>query len=197
MSKAKSEPTALSPDEIVALIEAKPPAKRDAADARRLPAPATGQREMGFGSRLSLIVQGGSRRWFTYYRWPDPVTGMSKRERFPLGTLDEIPDVSAARIKALEIYKMVKQGINPREVKKPDKVVIPTFGAHATTFMERHLETLKNKKHRAKWKGSLDRHCGPIWNTLVDYILTADILDVLEPIWTKTPVPMRCAGASR
>ena len=62
------------------------------------------------------------------------------------------------------------------------KAKVPTFGEHATTFINRYLPTLKNKSSTAKWRGSMKNHCKHLWGVRVD-LVKHDILIDLKPIW--------------
>jgi hypothetical protein len=60
--------------------------------------------------------------------------------------------------------------------------VAPTFGAMADQYIETHEATWRNDKHRWQWRQALTDYCGPIRDTPVNEIATADVLAVLKPL---------------
>lgn len=141
--------------------------------------------ERALGDSLYLRSQGGVPTFEVHFRWPGR-NGKSIRRRYRIGTIETHPDVDANRITAIEVCKKARLGVDPELIRKA--ALTPTFGEHAEAFMERHLPTLKNHSSRAKWRGSLKNHCGPIWAKPIDQIGRREVLEVLEPIWRKIPV---------
>ena len=45
----------------------------------------------------------------------------------------------------------------------------------------------RNSKHALQWSMTLTRYCGPIRSKPADEITTADVLSVLQPVWTRAP----------
>jgi hypothetical protein len=158
----------------------KAPERRTEADIEALLA--TLKDDIAFGHGLYLRSQGGEHRWFASYR----VKGQKKPKRHPLGTVEgRKGELATLRTEANTIAENARRGIYPNE---PEHKKVPTFGAHATKFMDEYLPTLKNEKHQAKWRSSLENHCKPIWAKKINEIFVADIIAVLKPIWKTIPV---------
>jgi integrase len=137
----------------------------------------------GFGGPVLDVRCNGADR-----RWSCKVVFNGNRITVQLGTVAELSTVSAAKSAMLKARGMAKQGIDPRENLRADRNTNPTFGEHATTYMDWYVPTLKNKDHQDKWRSSVKNHCKPIWNIKVGELQTSNILVVLKPIWKKIPV---------
>jgi integrase len=105
---------------------------------------------------------------------------------FPETTLDQ------ARIKHAELRALVLKGIDPRGEKRAAKNVamkgVPTFGVMAIDHVETHEAAWRSPKHRQQWRQTLTQFCQPIWSMPVDQVTTANVLEVLKPIWTAKSV---------
>ena len=61
---------------------------------------------------------------------------------------------------------------------------IPTFAEAAAKVIELRRPTWTNWRHAAQWQYTLNYYAMPVLgDTAVDEITTADVMDVLEPIW--------------
>ena len=183
-SKAKADPAKLA----IELIMAKQAHERTMADALAIP---TG-REVGFGNGLNLRVQGSSRTWSVKVSYTKSCGTKAERKRIEIGNVNTL-DVDPGRALAIDIFRWARAGLDvERELAKviAARTKIPTFGQHATAFMDRHVPTLKNENHQDKWRASLKNHVEPrpIWSTPVDEVVVADVLAVLDPIWKTIPV---------
>jgi integrase len=133
------------------------------------------------GDGLQLVVDtSGARRWVLRFTWK------GKRREMGLGGF---PDISLleAREKAIEARKLVRAGIDPVASGKKEKAV-PTFGEVADEVMADLSAGFSNEKHRAQWQMTLDVHAASLRPMHVDAIGTAEVLAVLKPLWTETPV---------
>jgi integrase len=110
-----------------------------------------------------------------------------------LGTLQDVSLVEA-RDKANLYRKMVRQGIDPRRVRKEaeqekrlteSKTII--FSECSRLYIEAHKPGWRNQKHAAQWESTLKTYCVAINQLPVQDIDTGLALKVLEPIWTKLP----------
>lgn len=76
----------------------------------------------------------------------------------------------------------------------------PTFGEAAELFLADNEVAWRNAKHRAQWRMTLlgpaeqkgerrqvEDYCRPLRNLKVSAITTADVLNVLRPIWQSKP----------
>jgi integrase len=137
------------------------------------------------GNGLYLVVRdGGSRQWFLFYRYG------GKRRELGLGRAGKGgASLAEARKLADEQRALVRQGKNPKDERKAEKVsVAPTFGAFADEYIASHAPKFRNAKHLAQWKMTLgDTYCKAIRSKTIDKIETSDVLAVLQPIWNNVP----------
>ena len=65
---------------------------------------------------------------------------------------------------------------------------VPTFAEAASRVIELRRPTWSNPKHAAQWQSTLRTYAFPwIGHKAVDAISSADVMDVLTPIWTGKP----------
>ncbi|HMM85778.1 integrase arm-type DNA-binding domain-containing protein [Azohydromonas sp.] len=116
---------------------------------------------------------------------------------YPAVTLAE------ARGKAREARDGVSKGVDPIEAKKAARSALEARQAAAKTFDQcvAAFLTLKerewsNAKHAAQWRATLETYASPvIGSMLVRDIGTAQVMEVLSPIWTtKTETAGRVRG---
>jgi integrase len=112
-------------------------------------------------------------------------TWHGKRREMGLGGYPDV-SLSVAREKASEARKLVRAGVDPVAAGKRERAV-PTFGEMADTVMARLFPILRNEKHKAQWKMTLEVYAVPLRGKPVDVITTDDVLAVLKPIWMETP----------
>jgi hypothetical protein len=106
-----------------------------------------------------------------------------------LGAFPEL-GLAEARERHAELRKMVKTDkVDPIAQKRAAEIVQPsaktTFGAMADQFIGAHEPSWKNQKHVWQWRQTLGKYCAAIRDIPVDEIKTADILAVLQPLWTR------------
>ena len=89
----------------------------------------------------------------------------------------------------------VNKGVDPLTQKRRAKAsraqpgdAKPTFGQCCDLYLETHQTNWRSDKHRYQWRMTLTTYAKPIRDIPVDQIATADILTVLKPLWTKSPV---------
>lgn len=128
------------------------------------------------------IAKGGSRSWVQRIR----VDG--KRTDKGLGGFPKV-SLSAARRIADANRVAVTGGQNPWADSKPSVVTyVPTFREAAHKLHAQLLPTWKNAKHATSWMQTLEKHAFPVIGDVpVDEVTRADVLSVLEPIWTVIP----------
>lgn len=134
------------------------------------------------GGGLYLRVKAsGSRSWVLVYQW------QGKRREKGLGSIHGV-DLDMARTRAEEARKLLAQGIDPAATNDPEPAADRvTFGQAATELVDSLEGAWRNPKHRAQWRSTLETHCKPIWSKPVDEVQTTDVVEVLNPIWSKTP----------
>ncbi len=108
-----------------------------------------------------------------------------------------------AREKAREHRNRIRDGANPLQEKREQRVAMlvekaksKTFRQCAEAYVEAHRAEWKNAKHAAQWSATLETYAYPTLGDLpVSAIDTTLVLDVLRPIWqTKTETASRLRG---
>ena len=96
-----------------------------------------------------------------------------------------------AREKARALREQVASGVDPLAAKAAHKAAerpVITFEAYATQFIQTHEGSWKNEVHRGQWWATMRTYVFPlIGRKDIAAIDTADILAVLNPIWSKIP----------
>jgi integrase len=85
---------------------------------------------------------------------------------------------------------VLASGRNPIDARKTTKAAYSkqiTFGVFADQLVNDITTEFRNAKHRAQWKMSLTVYSAPLRPKAVGSISTADVLDVLKPIWNSKP----------
>ena len=142
------------------------------------------------GNGLALRVDDkGYRRWV----WRGQVNGKAIVRGlggYPTISLAEARK-AAARVKEDAKEGKLEGAPPPPEPEAPTR--IPTFAEAAVTVIELRRPTWRNKKHGYQWQRTLELYAVPtLGQMLVDEVTTADVLDVLEPLWTaKTETATR------
>ena len=138
----------------------------------------------GDGGGLWLIVaETGAKRWA--YRF----TIEGKVSELGLGGFPEV-SLELARDKAAEARKLAKAGKSPVEARREAERAEdgkPTFGKCADDFLAAKSSEWRNEKHRAQWAMTLTKYAEPLRSKPVDEIDTEAVLEVLTPLWQKTP----------
>jgi integrase len=125
---------------------------------------------------------------------------MNGRQRY-MG-LGPVADVSLAeaREKALAARKLRLEGVDPLQARQQQKQALIaeqakaiTFKSVAEAYLDLHLESFRNPKHRQQWRNTLATYVYPkIGNMIVANIGPADVLKCIEPIWnTKNETASR------
>lgn len=102
--------------------------------------------------------------------------------------LGSYPSVSLkeARIAATNCRDRLRRGLDPAA--DETKAEVPTFATCAKDFIAEVGKAWTNPKHRAQWEMTLgDTYCKSIRKKLVSEVTTADVLEILKPIWQKKP----------
>jgi integrase len=140
----------------------------------------------GDGNGLYLVVDpSGAKRWILR------TIVQGKRRDIGLGGL-RLVSLAEARTKAQEYRKLAREGGNPIELRRKERVNVPTFAEAAQTTLEQHQDCWKNERHAKQWLASLKLHVHPVFgDKRVNQIETADVLKALSPIWLSTPETAR------
>jgi hypothetical protein len=138
------------------------------------------------GDSLYLLVSGGSKRWTFVYRFrrqgsPPP----GKRWEYGLGAYPAV-SLSEARKKAADARQKIRSGVNPVEERRV-VLSVPTFGQMSDQFVALRSAEMRNDKAVYRLKRSLEVHAAGLRSMPVNEVGTQDVVDVLKPIWSKTP----------
>jgi len=139
---------------------------------------ARGRHSDGGGLYL-FIDESGRRRWIFMY------TRAGKRTELGLGSARDM-SLANARTDAAALRAILAAGGDPKAERARDESV-PTFGNSADTYVEAMRPSWRNEKHAAQWVMTLTRYAEPMRSKPVDEITTQDVLDVLQPLWQRTP----------
>jgi integrase len=137
----------------------------------------------GDGAGLHLHVRSATRKnWVLRYM----INGQSR----DMG-LGSFPDVSLAdaRSNAAEAQAQIRAGIDPIESRRvPPPPEDRSFRAVAAELIEDKKIGWRNPKHTWQWENTLARHVYPtVGDRLVGSVTTEDVMDILRPLWGKTP----------
>ncbi|WP_423927270.1 tyrosine-type recombinase/integrase [Candidatus Palauibacter sp.] len=138
-----------------------------------------------YGDQHGLILRvlpSGSKQWI----WRGTVRG--KRVDLGLGGYPYVT-LAEARQKAFEFRKTARSGGDPRLVTRAS----PTFEDAAETVIAIHRASWRpGGKSEGQWRASLRDYAMPRLGAKgVDEITTADVMEVLLPIWSSKPETAR------
>jgi integrase len=144
------------------------------------------------GNLYVRVREGGSRQFVVFYR-----AGGKQREMGLGGAGAGGMSLADARAKAEEIRAEIRNGHDPLATKAviATRISVPTFGEYADAYIASHEAGWKNKKHRDQWKMTLKVYAVAIRNKPVDKITTADLQQLLTPVWlSKNETATRLRG---
>lgn len=132
------------------------------------------------GTGFHLWIDGEGRKYYVLRaRMPD-----GKRKDFSIGPAKRLT-LSAARDAARRKHEEIKRS---GEVRKD----VPTFSKAAEFTHQSRTVGYRNAKHVEQWISTLRTHADPvIGEKPIDQVTSADVIQVLEPIWLKTPETAR------
>ncbi|KZY47987.1 integrase [Roseovarius sp. HI0049] len=142
------------------------------------------------------ITPAGAKSWLLR------VTVGGKRRKIGLGSYPTVP-LAAARERAREALDMIERGVDPVEQRRAARAALAAQQARSLTFAEamekfapKKMAEFRSEKQRRLWRNSLELHALPVLGNIpVDQITRADVLRVLEPIWTdKTETATKLRG---
>lgn len=106
-----------------------------------------------------------------------------------LGAADVVSLAEARNLRD-EARRVLASGVNPIEARREAELVEtgkPTFGKCADDFLAAKSSEWRNEKHRAQWAMTLTKYAEPLRSKQVDEIDTEAVLEVLTPLWQRTP----------
>ncbi|NVJ93337.1 MAG: integrase arm-type DNA-binding domain-containing protein [Methylocystaceae bacterium] len=148
------------------------------------------------GGLYLQVTKSGAKTWI--YRFMME----GRRRDMGLGPVHTV-SLAEARDEALNCRQLVRQGIDPIEKRKTERlsakaeaVKTITFKECAENYIKAHEPSWKNAKHIAQWTSTLTTYVYPTFGALpVAEIDTGLIMKVIEPIWaTKTETASRIRG---
>ncbi len=148
------------------------------------------------GGLYLQVARGGSKSWIFKFK----VAG--KAREMGLGSVNTF-SLAEARERAREQRQKLADGIDPIAAKREDALQrrmadasIITFDKAAERYIEAHAPGWRNDKHRQQWENTLATYASPIIGDLpVSRVDTAQVLRVLQPIWTaKAETASRLRG---
>lgn len=131
------------------------------------------------GHGLILRVdQRGSKAWL------QRIVIKGKRRELGLGSVDFV-SLAEARATAYENRKQARSGGDPLQDRRAQRE-IQTFEEAARAIYDMLRPTWKNPKHAAQFISTLETYVFPkMGRTKVSDVTSADVLDVLRPIWVE------------
>ena len=138
------------------------------------------------GNGLYLFVQPSGAR-----SWVQRLVIRGRRRDFGLGSVALVP-LAEARKKARANRKLARAGGDPLAERRRARRV-PSFAEAAARVLEHKQAAWRSDKHRRDWISALERYAFPrIGGMPVSEITSADVLEVLTPIWHKKASTARC-----
>lgn len=138
------------------------------------------------GLILRVRNNGTSRSWIFRY------SKNGKRRDYAIGSAKKIT-MPAAKVEAAKLITLVSQGVDIHETKKKAKIEaaplhpFETFAVEALAHLEK-IRQWKGANSKNKYMNALYNHCIPVLRGRnIEEITSDDVLEVLRPIWFKTP----------
>lgn len=148
------------------------------------------------GRGLVLRVrESGSRDWALRITKDGKTTDYGLGGYDPGGPLHV--SLEKAELEARKLREAIKNGLpHRRPNQKKEKTASDLFEVLAEAYIEAHAQGWKNPKSADQWRSSLKAYANPkIGKKTAQAITTADILDILWPIWQdKTETASRVRG---
>ncbi len=138
------------------------------------------------GNGLYLVVKkSGAASWVLIYQ----ISG--KRIERGLGSARTVK-LSDARAKAKRAQAELVLGVDPFASPALDQT---PFKRVALDYIDGMRPSWRNAKHGDQWVATLKTHAADIWDSPVSGITTAEVLAVLQPVWSRIPeTAMRVRG---
>ena len=139
----------------------------------------------GYGLTLRIDAKGNK-------RWIQRLTIGGRQRNTGLGSWPGV-SLDEAREKALANWRAAREGRDPIGERRMARAntrmpTLPTFEEVARRVIALRRPTWSSEKHAAQWESSLATYVFPaIGRELVNAMSTADVLALLEPIWTAKP----------
>jgi integrase len=116
-----------------------------------------------------------------------------KARQMGLGPADDVT-LAKARSAAQAARRLLLDRVDPIDHREKDQaakravVKAMSFKEVAGKYLAAHKDSWRNEKHRWQWGATLEKHAYPvIGDTPIDQIGTSEVMQILEPVWQKTP----------
>lgn len=117
-------------------------------------------------------------------RWIQRLVVRGERRDIGLGSA-KLVALKHARAAALANRTLARDGGDPLAARRQAEAVL-SFEAAARKVHDLHKDTWRNPKHGQQWINTLEKHVFPhIGTKRIDAVSSADVLEVLTPIWNK------------
>lgn len=127
------------------------------------------------GCLFLVVTKTGSKQWVAR------LTIHGKQTDLGLGGASYV-SLDSARMEALRLRRIARAGEDPRADRKKEVV---TFDQAAERVHAALLPTWRNPRHAESWLSSVRMYASKSFGTRpIEKVRTADVLKVLEPIWT-------------
>ena len=148
-----------------------------------------GRYRVGGVDGLMLYVRSPEARF-----WVLRVQAHGKRRDIGLGSFSAV-SLAQAREAARDMQEAIRNGGDPvadrrqeRAAAVPVVVELPTFRKVAEQFIELQRPSWRNAKHAAQWESTLETYAYPVIGARpVAEVTSADVLQILAPIWASKP----------
>ena len=141
---------------------------------------APGKYEDGGGLRLAIGPNGGK-------HWVVRVTVAGKRIERGLGAYPEVT-LEAARVAADKVRKAAETNVDIRLEERQAALAGMSFRAMFKVTLAQREQQLSNAKHLKQWTSTMESYVFPrIGDVRVADVTTAQVLDLLTPIWFSKP----------
>ena len=138
------------------------------------------------GNGLYLFVQPSGAR-----SWVQRLIIRGRRRELGLGSV-ALVSLAEAREKALANRKLAREGGDPLAEKRRAQGV-PSFAEAAARVLQQKQAGWRSSTHPRDWLSSLERYAFPrIGKMPVSEVTSADVLEILTPIWHLKAVMARC-----
>ncbi len=138
------------------------------------------------GQGLYLVVQPAGTR-----SWVQRIVIRGRKRELGLGST-ALVSLGEARDRALSNRKLAREGGDPLAEKRRAEGM-PTFAAAAARVVEQKRAGWRSPIHARTWLNSLERHAFPrVGSRPVSEVTSADLLEVLTPIWHVKVQTARC-----
>jgi len=147
----------------------------------------------GDGGGLWMMVSPtGAKRWAIIFR------SQGRLREMGIGAYPQV-SLAKARDLASEAREKLALGLDPITARQEERAgaaqeaaKAENFGTFADRFLKQATAGLRNAKHAAQWKSTLDTYAAPLRQKPINLIKPVDVVACVSPIWlSKTETAQR------